>query len=126
MFILTILEKIKETRLKFSQESVKVLQTMANYQEARVKQIKKYKIKLTNTKLNKLKSAEKNNTGTISRINEKNFVDEDEELPDELLLRQTIKIRNDFANNLSTDIRLSKTQIPKIIQSGEVDLLVLG
>ena len=99
---------------------------MTNYQEARVKQIKKYKIKLTNTKLNKLKSAEKNNTGTILRINEKNFVDEDEELPDELFLRQAIKIRNDFANNLSTNVRLSKTQISKIIQSGEVDLLVLG
>ena len=99
---------------------------MTNYQEARGKQIKKYKIKLTNTKLNKLKSAEKNNTVTVLRINEKNFVDEDEELPDELFLRQTIKIRNDFANILSTNVRLSKTQISKIIQSGEVDLLVLG
>ena len=39
---------------------------MANYQEARVK--------LTNTQLNKLKSA-KNNTGTISRLNKKNFED---------------------------------------------------
>ena len=36
---------------------------MANYQEARVK--------LTNTKLNKLKSAAKNKTGTILRLNRK-------------------------------------------------------
>ena len=48
---------------------------MANYQEARVK--------LTNTQLNKLKSAAKNKTGTILRINRKNF--QDEELPHNFL-----------------------------------------
>ena len=52
MFVLKILEKIKKKRLKFSQGSVTVLQKMANYQEARVK--------LTNTRLNKLKSAAEN------------------------------------------------------------------
>ena len=83
---------------------------MANYQEARVK--------LLNTHLNKLKSAAKNKAGTISRLNKKNF--EDEELPRELFLttRQTTKIRNAFANNKSTDIKLSEAQISKIIQSG--------
>ena len=45
MFVLTILEKIKETRLKFSQGSVTALQKMVSYQEARVE--------LTNTKLKK-------------------------------------------------------------------------
>ena len=35
-FILTILQKIKETRLKFSQGSVTVLLIMVNSQEARV------------------------------------------------------------------------------------------
>ena len=83
---------------------------MANYQEARVK--------LTNTQLNKLKSAAKNKTGTILRLNKKNF--EDEELPHELFLttRQTTKIRNALANNMSTDIKLSIAHISKIIQSG--------
>ena len=38
-----ILEKTKETRLKFSQGSVTVLKMMANYQEVRVE--------LTNTQL---------------------------------------------------------------------------
>ena len=73
---------------------------MANYQEARVKP--------TNIQLNKSKSAAKYKTGTILRLNEKNF--EDEELPHELFLttRQTTKIRNAFANNTSTDIKLSK------------------
>ena len=46
---------------------------MENYQNARVK--------LTNTELNKLKSAAKNRTGTILRLNKKIF--DDEELPHE-------------------------------------------
>ena len=51
------------------------------------------------------------------RINRKNF--EDEELPRKLFLTksQTTKIRNAFANNMSTDIKLSKAQISNIIQS---------
>ena len=40
--------------------------------------------------------------------------------PHELLLttRQKAKLRNAFNNNMSTDIKLSKAQITKIIQSG--------
>ena len=63
MFILTILEKSKETRLKFSQGSVTVLSKMGIYQEARDK--------LTNTQINKSKYAAKNKTGTIVRLNKK-------------------------------------------------------
>ena len=37
LFILTILEKIEELRLTFSQGSVTLLRKMVNYQEARVK-----------------------------------------------------------------------------------------
>ena len=83
---------------------------MANYHEARVK--------LTNTQLNKLKSSAKNKTGTILRLNKKNF--EYGKLPHELFLttRQTSKIRTAFAKNVLTDIKLSKAQISKIIQSG--------
>ena len=92
MFVLMILEKIKETRLKLSQGSVTVLKIMTNYQEATVK--------VTNAQLNKLKSAAKNKTETILGINKKNF--QDGELPHELFLttRQTTKIRNTFANNM--------------------------
>ena len=41
-------------------------------------------------------------------------------LPHELLLtaRQKAKLRNAFSNNMSTDLKLSKAQISKIIQSG--------
>ena len=80
---------------------------MANYQEARVK--------ITNTQLNKLKYAAKNKTGTILRLNKENF--EDEEMSHELFLT-TRQTRNAFANNMSTDRKLSKAQISKIIQSG--------
>ena len=34
-----------------------------------------------------------------------------------LTRRQTTKIRNAFANNMSTDVKLSKAQISEIIQS---------
>ena len=42
------------------------------------------------------------------------------DLPHELLLtiRQKSELRNAFNNNMSTDIKLSKAQISKIIQSG--------
>ena len=41
-------------------------------------------------------------------------------LPHELLLttRQTTKLGNAIENNMTTDIKLSKAQISKIIQSG--------
>ena len=84
---------------------------MANYQEAIVK--------LTNTQLNRLKSAAKNKRGTILRMNKKNFAGG--KLSHQLILttRQTTKIRNTFANNMSTDTKLSKAKISKITQSGE-------
>ena len=42
------------------------------------------------------------------------------EMPHEMLLttRQKIKLRNAFNNNISTDLKLSKAQISKIIKSG--------
>ena len=42
------------------------------------------------------------------------------DLPHQLLLttRQKTKIRNSFNNNMPTDLKLSKAQISKIIQSG--------
>ena len=42
------------------------------------------------------------------------------DLPHELLLttRQKTKLRNAFNNSMSTDLKLSKDQISKIIQSG--------
>ena len=49
-------------------------------------------------------------------------------LPRELLLstRQTTKLRNAIENNMSTDIKLSRAQISKIIQSGRFLAKLLG
>ena len=60
----------------------------------------------------------KNNTGTTVRISLKMF--NGNNLSHELLLttRQKTKLINAFNNNMSTDIKLSKAQISKIIQSG--------
>ena len=69
MFVLAILGKFKEKRLTFPQGSVTVLQIMGNYQDTRVK--------LTNTQLNKLKSAANHKTGRILEINKKDFQDEE-------------------------------------------------
>ena len=78
----------------------------------------KVRVKLKNAQLRKWKFAAKNKAGTILRINKKKF--EDEELPQELFLttRQITKIKNAITNNISTDIKLSKAQISKMIQSG--------
>ena len=74
-------------------------------------------VKLADTQLKKLKTAVKDKTGTALRIDLKMFDGND--LPHELLLttRQKTKLRNAFSNNMSTDLKLSKGQISKIIQS---------
>ena len=78
----------------------------------------KVNVKLSNGQLNKLKNAVKDKTGTTLRMSLKMFNGND--LPHELLLttRQKAKLRNAFNNNMSTDLKLSKAQISKIIQSG--------
>ena len=78
----------------------------------------KVNCKLTNVQLNKLKKAVKSNEGATLRLGIKNF--NKDELPHELLLttRQNTKLRNDINNNLTTDKKLSKAQIKKLIQSG--------
>ena len=64
-----------------------------------------------------MKSVAKNKTQTTLRITKKKKKIQDKELPHELLLttRQKTKIKNAFANNISTDIRISKAQLPRII-----------
>ena len=78
----------------------------------------KINCKLTNVQLNKLKKAVKSNEGASLRLGIKNF--NKDELPHELLLttRKNTKLCNAINNNLATDIKLSKAQIKKLIQSG--------
>ena len=79
-------------------------------------------IKLSNSQLNKLKSSIKNETDVVFRISS-NMVsnsNDNTSFPHELLLtkRQVANIRKAFAKNTSTDIKLSKTQLSKMIQTG--------
>ena len=79
-------------------------------------------VKLSNSQLSKLKSAIKNENDAVLRISS-NMVgnsNDNTSFPRELLLtnRQVENIRKTFANHLSTDIKLSKTQLSKMIQSG--------
>ena len=77
----------------------------------------KVNVKLSDTQLKKLKTAVKNKTWVTLRMSLKMLNRDD--LPHELLLttRQKTKLRNAFNNNMSTDLKLSKAQISKIIQS---------
>ena len=79
-------------------------------------------VKLSNSQLNKLKSSIKNETDVVLRISS-NMVsnsNDNTNLPHELLLtnRQVANIRKTFANHSSIDIKLSKTQLSKMVQSG--------
>ena len=79
--------------------------------------------KLSNSQLNKWKSAIKNETEVVLRLSHNmigNFNDE-ANFPHELLLtdRQVSSIHKALANNSSVDIKFSKTQLSKMIQSGE-------
>ena len=79
-------------------------------------------VKLSNSQLNKLKSAIKNETDVVLRLSS-NMVGnsgDNTNFPHELLLtnRQVANIRKAFANNLCTDIKFSKAQLSKMIQSG--------
>ena len=75
----------------------------------------KVTVKLTDTQLNKLKTAVKNKTGTTFKNEFENT--RWDNLPYELLLtrRQKTKLTNAFNNNMSSDVKLSKAQISKII-----------
>ena len=79
-------------------------------------------VKLSNSQLHKLKSSIKNETDVVLRISSNTVSNSNDNtnFPHELLLtnRQVANIRKAFAKNISTDIKLSKTQLSKMIQSG--------
>ena len=79
-------------------------------------------VKLSNSQLNKLMSAIKNETDVVLRLSSNMIGNSDDEtnFPHELLLtnRQVANLRKAFANYLSTDMKLSKTQLSRMIQLG--------
>ena len=79
-------------------------------------------VKLSNSQLNKPKSAIKNEIDVVLKLSSNMICNSSDNtnIPHELLLtnRQVANIRKAFANNLSTDIKFSKAQLSKMMQSG--------
>ena len=79
-------------------------------------------VKLSNSQLPKLKSAIKNEAEVVLRLSSNIIGDSDDKINflHDLLLtnRQVANLHKTFANYLLTDIKLSKTQISKMMQSG--------
>ena len=83
-------------------------------------------VKLSNSQLNKLKSAIKNEV--VLRLSSNIIGDNETNFPHKLLLkdRQVSSLRKSFANNSSAEIKLPKTQLSKMIQSGGFLSRLLG
>ena len=79
-------------------------------------------VRLSNSQLNKLKSAVKNEADVVLRISSGMVGNSNDNtnFPHKLLLtdRQVANICKAFSNNLSTDVKFSKTQLSKMMQSG--------
>ena len=77
-------------------------------------------VKLSNLQLNKLKLAITNETEVVLRLSSNMIGDNETNFPHKFLLtnRQVSNLRKAFTNYLSTDIKLSKTQLSKMMQSG--------
>ena len=78
-------------------------------------------VKLSNSQLNKLKSEVKNETSSFKTIiNMIGNSDDETNFPYKLLLTNTqvANLCKAFEIYLSTDIKLSKTQLPNMIQAG--------
>ena len=87
-------------------------------------------VKLPNSQLNKLKSAIKNGTKVTLNLSSNIVGDSNDEsnFPHKSLLTITkvSKLRKAFANNFSVNIKLSKTKLHKIVQSGGFLVRLLG
>ena len=77
-------------------------------------------VKLSNSQLNNFKSAIRNVTEVVLRLSLNMIGDNETNFLHKLLLtnRQVANLRKVFRNNSLTDIKLSKTQFSKMIQSG--------
>ena len=77
-------------------------------------------VKQSNSQLNKFKSATKNKTGLVPRLSSNMVGDNKINFRHKLLLTNTQveNLRKAFAGKLSNDIKLSKTELSKMIQWG--------
>ena len=77
-------------------------------------------VKLSNSQLNKIKSAIENESEVVLRLSPNMIGDNENNFPHKLLLtnRKVANIRKAFDNHSSIDIKLSKSQLSKRIQLG--------
>ena len=86
-------------------------------------QYNSFNIKLSNSQLNKLKSAIKDVTDVVLRLSSNmiGYSENETSFPYKLLLtrqlnKQVANLRKAFANHISTDIKLAKTHLSNMIQ----------
>ena len=86
------------------------------------------KVKLSDSQLHKLKSAIKNESEVVLRSSSNMIGNDETNFPHKLLLtnRQVANLCEAFTNYLSMGIKLSKSPIPKMIQSGRFLGRLLG
>ena len=77
-------------------------------------------LKLSNSQLNKFKSAINNENEVVLKLSSNMIGNNETNFPHKLLLtnRQVLNLQKVFANTSSANVKLSKTQLSKMIQSG--------
>ena len=88
--------------------------------DIKITQYNSLNVKLSNSHFNKFKWAIKNETEVVLRFSSYMIDNNETDFRHQLLLinRQVANIRKAFENNSSIDIKLSKTQLSKMIQPG--------
>ena len=91
-----------------------------NFYQYKMTQCNSLNVKLSNSQLDRLKSSIENETEAVLRLSSNMIGDDETDFTHKLLLtnRQVSNLRKAFADKSSTNIKLSKTQISKMIQTG--------
>ena len=118
-----ILEEVNELFTRNCKSFVNAIPfsaTSLNFYQYKMTQYDSLNLKLSNSQLNEVNSAIKNETEVVLRLSSNMVGDDETNFPHKLVLtkRQVVNLRKGFGNYLSTDIKLSKTQISKMMQSG--------
>ena len=119
-----LLKKQKKLYLNFHKEPQKFCKyniiMRFNFYQYENDTIQQFKCKAIKFTAYKLKSAIKNETEVVLRLSSTMIGDFGTSFSHKLLLtnRQVANLRKAFANYLSANIKLSKTQLSKMIQSG--------
>ena len=99
-----------------------------DFYQNKMAQCNNLNVKLSDSHVNKLKSAIKNKSEVALRLSSNMIGNGETNFPHKLLLtnRQISNLRKAFTDKSSTGIKLSKTQLSEMIQSGGVLGRLLG